>query len=408
MTALDQLPEPGDRNMALRVTRDAERWLKGGSPWLFDGSIESQSFSGAPGDLAIVFDHDRDFLAIGLYDPTSPIRVKVLHAGKPVPVDAAFWRDRLAVAIDRRATLADSPDTTGYRLVHGENDRMPGLVVDRYDDTLVVKLYSPVWFAHLQPIVDELLSLTEATRIVLRLGRSVAAGDCHGLADGDVIAGDAPDGPIEFLERGIRLEADVVSGQKTGHFLDQRDNRHLVRGLAASRTVLDVFSSTGGFSVAAAAAGAASVHLIDQSAPAIAAARRNLARNRDLVAGTGVTDTVGDAFAELERLAAAGTTYDLVIVDPPSFAQNQAAVPGALHAYRRLAELAVAVLEPGGTLVQCSCSSRVPADEFFDAVYAGARSAGRPLREQRRTFHAIDHPIGFEHGAYLKALFATG
>ena len=398
-------------NIAVRVTPDALRQIRRGSPWLYDGSITSAKFGGprpdgAPGDLAVVFDEDRSFAAIGLWDPTSPIRVKVLHRGRPVTIDAAFWRTRLATALDQRSGLTADPDTPGYRL--------PGFVADRYDTTIVVKLDTPAWFPHLAAVVGELVDLTGAERVVLRLSRSVAAGNPHGgdddgHGDGDVLFGPPLDDAVRFRERGLVMEADVAGGQKTGHFLDQRDNRMLVRGMADDKSVLDVFASTGGFALAAAAGGARRVHLVDIAAPALAAARRNLDHNQHLraVRDCDVRMTTGDAFEVLAALAQAGERYDIVIVDPPSFAQNQAAVERALRAYRRLTHLALGVLAPGGTLVQCSCSSRVTADEFFDAVHAASRYAGRPLQELRRTAHAVDHPIGFEHGAYLKAVFAT-
>jgi 23S rRNA (cytosine1962-C5)-methyltransferase len=203
------------------------------------------------------------------------------------------------------------------------------------------------------------------------------------------------------------LEADVVRGQKTGHFLDQRDNRALVRSMASGLDVLDVFASTGGFAVSAAAGGATSVHMVDQSAAAIETAERNLAHNRKLpeVRRCATHATVGDAFEVLTRLAGRDERFDLVIVDPPSFASNQGAVPRALAAYARLTRLALAVTRPGGTLVQCSCSSRVSTDDFVRAVLDAAASAGRDVHLTRRTGHAVDHPIGFEHGEYLKAVY---
>jgi 23S rRNA (cytosine1962-C5)-methyltransferase len=406
---LDRLPTPGERRLAVRVTRDALRQLRGGSPWLYDGSITSVSHEGAPGDLAVVFDDHRKFAAIGLWDPTSPIRVKILHAGSPATVDGSFWRTRLDSALSRRASLLADEGTDAYRVVHGENDGFPGLVVDAYAETYVVKIYSPAWFPHLAEVIGALVDRCGPTRVVLRLGRSVAAGDTFGIADGDTVVGEAPTGPVMFTERGLSMEADVVRGQKTGHFLDQRDNRALVRSMAAGLDVLDVFSSTGGFSVSAAAGGAKSVHMVDQSAPAIETARRNLEHNRRLpeVRRCSSHATVGDAFDVLGRLAGRDERFDLVIVDPPSFASNQAAVPRALAAYARLTRLALAVTKPGGTLVQASCSSRVPADEFVQAVLDAAASAGRDVHVTRRTGHAVDHPIGFEYGEYLKAVYVT-
>lgn len=406
---LATLPVVGERRLAVRVTADALRQLRGGSPWLYDGSITSVNHDGAPGDLAVVFDDQRKFAAIGLWDPTSPIRVKMLHTGSPTTIDAHWWRERLSTALEHRRALADDPDTTGYRCVHGENDGLPGLVVDRYDRTLVVKLYTPAWFPHLEVVVEVLGQLLDPERVVLRLSRTVASGETFGLADGDTIVGPAPNQPVFFRERGLTLEADVVHGQKTGHFLDQRDNRALVRGMASGREVLDVFASTGGFSVSAAAGGAKSVHLVDQSEPALQTAKRNLEHNHRIgeVRRCAVHTTTGDAFQVLADLAKKGEQFDIVILDPPTFASNQAAVPRALAAYARLTRLGLAVTKRGGTLVQASCSSRVTTDDFVDTVMAAAASAGADVIETRRTGHAVDHPIGFEFGGYLKAVFLT-
>ncbi|MFZ9628760.1 MAG: class I SAM-dependent rRNA methyltransferase [Ilumatobacteraceae bacterium] len=403
-----RLPRPSDRRLAVRVTPDALRQVRARHPWVYDKSIVSVSHDGAPGDLAVLFDDDRQFAAIGLWDPTSVIRVRVLHAGRPTAIDRAFWAARLGEALARRAPLADRGDTTGYRLVHGENDRMPGLVLDRYDRTLVLKLYSVAWVPHLDDILAVVDEHLHPDAVVLRLGRSLPEAHLHGLEDGDVLLGTAPDGPVAFTEHGLWFEADVVTGQKTGHFLDQRDNRALVAGMVAGRRVLDLFASTGGFTVHAAAGGAADVVSVDLSAPTLAVAERNLARNAHLpkVAACTHRSIVGDAFEVLRELAAARERFDVVIIDPPAFASRADQVPAALRAYAMLTTLAMPVLRRGGLLVQCSCSSRVTADDLERAVTRAAGLADRPLRIERRTDHAIDHPIGFPEGAYLSALFA--
>src|SRR6478735_4697631 len=187
MSWRQELPKPSDRRLAVRVTPDALRQIRGGSPWLYDGSITSVSHEGSPGDLAVVFDDERRFVAIGLWDPASPIRVKLLHTGAPATIDSTWWRAKIADALDRRASLANDPSTTAYRCVHGENDGLPGLVVDRYDSTIVVKLYSPAWFPHLKAVVDAIVDLLSPACVVLRLGRSVAGSNTFGLADGDTL-----------------------------------------------------------------------------------------------------------------------------------------------------------------------------------------------------------------------------
>ncbi|MCU1361386.1 MAG: hypothetical protein JWN99_2675 [Ilumatobacteraceae bacterium] len=414
MSMLDRLPAPSPTRLAVKVTPDAIRQLRSGHPWLFEGSIRSVIHAGSAGDLAVVFDDDRQFVAIGLWDPHSPIRMKVLHQGRrPAPIDADFFRKKFADSLGRRAALR-TPDaqgqmTTAFRVVHGENDGLPGLVVDLYGHVAVVKLYTTAWIPHLATIVPLLADLLPVRSIVLRLARSMAELDLHGLAEGMSLHGPDVDRPVEFLEMGLKFEADVIHGQKTGHFLDQRDNRALVGSMAKGARVLDVFSCTGGFSVHAAAGGARSVLSIDSSPFAIEAAERNMQRNSDRaeVAACRHDTTVGEAFAELEKLGQSRGRFDIVVVDPPSFARANINVPKAIVAYERLAALAVALVERDGVLVQASCSARVDEAGFIRAVHAGAAKAGFDLDEIRRTGHPIDHPVGFPEGAYLKAVFAT-
>ncbi len=406
---LGRLPVPGERRLAVRITPDALRQVRSGHPWVFDDSVTSVSHAGAPGDLAVVFDERRRFAAIGLWDPASPIRVRILQHGRPRPVDAELWHERVRAALDRRAGLVDGPDgeAGAHRLVHGENDRLPGLVVDRYADVLVVKLYTAAWFPHLRPVVDVLRRLSPCAGVVVRLGRTVRDGAGDGLVDGDVIAGRVPDGPVRFREGGLWFDADVRAGQKTGHFLDQRANRRLVGAEATGRTVLDVFAATGGFSVHAAAGGARAVHSVDRSRPTLAMATHNMALNDSLEAVRRCRHTVeaGDAFEVLARMGREGRRFDVAVVDPPSFTRRAGDVPAAERADARLTRLALAVVRPGGRLVQASCSSRVDADRFFEVVETAAARAGRPLRTVRKTFHDVDHPVSFPQGAYLKAGF---
>jgi 23S rRNA (cytosine1962-C5)-methyltransferase len=383
--------------------------VRAGHPWVFDDSIVSIGHPGNAGDLAVIFDSDRRFAAIGLFDPNSPIAIRIVHMGKPATVDSAFWTAKVISADAIRQPLRDAEpgDRPAYRLINGENDAMPGFVVDRYADTLVIKLYSAVWFPHLAALVEVLLAETSASTVVLRLGRNVADGETYGLDDGDVIAGEIPDGPVLFTEGGLTFEAEVRTGQKTGHFLDQRANRLRIGRLAQGRTVLDVFAATGGFSVHAAAGGATSVHSVDISAPTLAVAERNMAHNaaRLEVAECQHTTQVGDAFDVMVALGRTGQTYDIVVVDPPSFAQKQSSVDVAVRAYTRLTHLALRLVAPGGTLMHASCSSRVSADLFFATILDAADVAGREMRQMVRTGHDIDHPVTYPEGAYLKAGF---
>ena len=388
---------PFVNRLAVRITPDALRQVRRGHPWVFDKSIVAVKPAGAPGDLAVIFDDRRRFAAIGLYDPTSPIRIRVLHVGDPLSIDESFWSSSLRAAVERRRTLIDRGDTTGYRIVNGESDGLPGLVIDRYEDVAVVKVYSVAWLPHLAALTRAAVETLGVERVVQRVARRLA----HGL-DGTSLHGPLPTAPVLFRENGLTFEADVVHGQKTGHFLDQRDNRAKVRALAPGRRVLDVFAATGGFSVHAAAGGATSVHGVDASAPTLAVAARNWNHNTALLGTTEHLTTVGDAFEVLGDLPA--DSYDLVVVDPPSFAQRADDVPAALHAYRRLARAAARVMTPGGTLVMCSCSSRVTSDAFVAAVTNALEA--RKVIELERTGHAIDHPATIPEAHYLKAWYA--
>jgi 23S rRNA (cytosine1962-C5)-methyltransferase len=290
--------------------------------------------------------------------------------------------------------------------VHGENDGQPSLIIDRYADVLVIKLYSAVWFAHLHNILAALENILPAKTVILRFSRTVQEGETFGLNDGSVLKGKLPDSKVRFRENGLLFSADVVHGHKTGFFFDQRDNRQRVGKLAQGRTVLDVFSYSGGFSVYAAAGGAKSVTSLDISEPALASARDNMLLN---ISNPNVTkcehETIAaDAFEGLKQLSEQGRKFDIVIVDPPSFANSKNQIEGALRAYSRLTELSIPLVEKRGILVIASCSSRVSANDFFKMI---TQAAKRPLQEIERTQHAIDHPIGFPEGAYLKCLFAS-
>ena len=431
MSALDALSGGAQRRLGVHVTSAALARIRRGNPWVFadsirrvtgggggDGGDGGDGTPGVAGDLAVVFDGRRRFAAIGLWDPTSPIRIRVLHRGDPVTIDETWWRTSIDAALDRRHDLLDDRSTTACRLIHGENDGLGGLVIDRYGSVAVVKVYSEAWFAHLPTVVPAVIDAladraVQIDTVVLRHARRVSLPEVlrthtvAGHSDAVLLVGRAPDGPVTYRERGLVLLADVVAGNKTGAFLDQRDNRALVRSMAEGARVLDVFANTGGFSVSAAVGGAVSVHLVDQSAPALDTARSNLALNR---VTTQIRTTVGDAFEVLGELAAEGARHELVIIDPPAFARSAAQRPGAERAYRRLVRAGLDVLERGGVLVQASCSNRIGAVDFGDLVMDTARRhvATRRLGEVieiRRTGHPVDHPIGFDGGEYLKAVF---
>lgn len=392
--------------LRLRVTRAAESMIRAGHPWLFAESIREQNRAGAAGDLGVVYDRNDKFLAIGLFDPESPIRVRVLQAGKPVTIDHAWWRARLEQAQARREGLFDGR-TTGYRYIHGESDGWPGLVLDRYEGTLVLKLYTGAWLPRLPEVAGMIDDQFGPERLVLRLSRNIqkAAGERFGVSDGSILCGPPLEGPVVFSESGLRFEADVLKGQKTGFFLDQRENRRRVETLATGRATLNAFSFSGGFSLYAARGGAASVTDLDISAHALKAGDSNFARNQAIhsVARCRREGVQCDVFDWLkgnsERM------FGLIILDPPSFAKRECEKAEALGAYGRLVTSALKHLSPGGILAACSCSAHVTSEEFFAAVRQAASKSRRNFAEAGRTFHPSDHPATFKEAQYLKALY---
>ena len=386
--------------LRLRVTSAAESFIRSGHPWVYETSVREQNRAGEAGELAVIYDRRDRFLAIGLYDPYSPLRVRVLHTGLPVTLNDAWWAHRLDSALHRRSALF-GPDTDGYRLINGESDGFGGLVLDRYASALVLKIYTAAWFPHLPLLLGLLSERFADLSVVLRLSRNIMThADKAGLRDGQTLVGEAPTGPVIFHESGLAFEADVLRGQKTGFFLDQRENRRRVEGFAAGRRVLNAFSFSGGFSLYAARGGASEVVSLDISPHALASAERNFALNPALSAAH---ETVqADVF---EWLARTDRTFDLIILDPPSLARREAEREGAIRAYGKLAADGIRKLAAGGILVSASCSAHVSADEFFDAVRSAARRSGRHFKELRTSRHAPDHHASFAEAEYLKAIY---
>jgi 23S rRNA (cytosine1962-C5)-methyltransferase len=274
----------------------------------------------------------------------------------------------------------------------------------------VIKLYTLSWIKHLESVCQALVSILPVERLVLRLSRRLSARPegLYGLDDGTTLAGPDLEGPPIFQENGLSFEADVKHGHKTGFYFDQRENRARVEKYTQDKAVLNLFAYTGGFSVYAARGGARQVLSVDISQPALEAADRNFSRNQHYpqVAAAAHAILSADVFEFLASAGSAGRSFDVVVVDPPAFAHKQSQVSAALAAYAQLTHLALSVLQPGGLLVQASCSSQVGAEAFFGTVQEAAQDAGRPLQEMIRTGHACDHPITFKEGAYLKCLFA--
>jgi len=381
-----------------RLTKPLRARIREGHPWIYDRALAPSPRGVVAGDLVEIVDDDGP-VAIAYADPGSPIRARVLGAPGEA-LDGAWARDRARAAATRRLRDPLLIGCTGRRLIHGEADGCPGLVVDAYADTAVVVLDgdgAAAWWRPRLPAVLEGLDAGGELRHVLLRGSKRRNDDKR---DAEILRGDPP-AEIVIEEDAARFVVDVRHGQKTGFFLDQRDNRRTIRAHSAGASVLNLFSYTGGFSLHAAVGGATHVTSVDVAPAAIAA----LARNAEL-SGLAV-DThegvVADVFEFLARALRQGRRWDVVIADPPSFAPSERAKPAALGAYRKLVAAALGVVEPEGRFALASCSSHVTEADLL-AVIAPVRPAAR-LRLAGGA--ASDHPVlpGFPEGRYLKFLF---
>ena len=392
----------------------AVRAIQHGHPWLYESAIIKQSHVGSVGDIAIIFGKNRKFVAAGLYDPHASIRVRILQHTYQKNINQQFFKEKIKSAIALRVPLSSLPierATTGYRLVNGENDGLPGLIIDHYDKILVLKLYSLTWIPHLKQVISALVYYFPNKNLILRLGRALLnlSDSLYGLKNGMNLTKKTLSVPTIFQENGLSFEVDPILGQKTGFFLDQRDNRARVERLAKGKLVLNAFAYTGGFSVYAARGGARQIISLDQSRPALETAIRNFELNKSNynIANVKHDILIDDAFAALTRMKNEGRRFDMVIVDPPMFANKLAQTSKAMNAYRRLTHLSIGVLEPGGILVQASCSRPISAMNFFNGIHKFASQIGRNLIEIERSEHGLDHPITFKEGAYLKCIIAV-
>ncbi len=391
------------KNLAVKLTSKGEQHVMKNHPWVFSNSIEKISKDPKTGDLAIIFGRKKNkVVGIGLYDTDSPIRIKMIHtSSEKAVVNDAFFREKIEKAYQKRNTLLQT-NTNSYRLIFGENDGFPSFIADVYDSVLVVKLYSEIWLPFLETILKSLQEVSKAETIVIRLSRNVQKSTNHNLKDGDVVYGVLENEVVEFVEHNVKFSANVIKGHKTGYFLDHRANRKRVGEFSKNKTVLDVFSYAGGFSVHALYNEAKEVTSLDISKQALEIAVENGKLNEY----PGVHKTIaGDAFEELRKLIQNKVTYDVVVIDPPSFAKQASEIELAKKKYAQLARLGAKLTSRKGLLVLASCSSRVVADDFFDINEDVLESGKRRFKTELKTYHDSDHPIGFSEGAYLKCAY---
>ena len=383
-----------------------ERAVMRRHPWIFEGAVAHLKGRARAGDTVDVLADNGRPLGRAAFSPHSQIRARMWSFDPEETIDHAFFKRRVAAAVAARAALPELREQQGLRLVHGESDGLPGVIADRYGDTLVLQLNSAGAEKWRDALADALLQASGCRRVFERSDADVRG--LEGLeARTGPLRGEDRDGPDEIVieEHGIRLAVDIRGGHKTGFYLDQRENRLLVRRLAAGRKVLNCFCYTGGFSLQALAGGAAQVLSIDSSGPALAGARRNLALNPQLDAARAEWRDA-DVFEELRALKKAGARFDLIVLDPPKFAPSAAHADRAARAYKDINLLGFRLLNPGGLLMSYSCSGGIGL-ELFQKIVAGAASdAGAEARILRRLSAAPDHPVAltFPESEYLKGL----
>ena len=386
---------------SIRLRAGKERSLQRRHPWVFEGSIARGSADA--GETVRVESAEGQFLAWGAYSPASMIRVRAWSFEEAQRIDAALFEQRVSTAVALRTRMGIASD--GQRLVHGEADGLPGLVVDRYGDLLSVQFLSVAVERWREPILDALCQATGISRVYERSDASSREREGLALRTG-WLRGDGSTA-CSITEHGWQLGLDVALGHKTGYYLDQRDNRHrfaqLVRQLGC-RSVLNCYSYTGGFSVAALAGGATEVTSVDSSAPALALARENILANELDVGACEFADADVNTF--LRRAQAAGRKFDAIVLDPPKFAPTAAHAERASRAYKDINRLALALLAPGGLLLTFSCSGGISADLFHKIVAGAGADAGVNALILQRLEAAPDHPttLEFPEGEYLKGL----
>lgn len=382
------------------LKRGKEESLLRFHPWIFSGAIADIKGSPDEGDIVDVYTHEGKWITVG-HIQVGSIAVRVLSF-RQEPIDADFWYNRLNVAFEMRRSLGltDREDHNIYRLVHGEGDNLPGLVIDVYGHTAVLQAHSVGMHCNRMDIAEALMRVMgdRLNGIYYKSETTLPFKADIDRGNGYIIGGPSDDVPLEY---GMKMPVDWISGQKTGLFIDQRENRALLEKYSNGRSVLNMFCYTGGFSLAAMRGGAKLVHSVDSSARAIELTSGGVKDN--FPGDTRHAAFAEDAFKYLDRM---DSIYDLIILDPPAFAKHKDALKHALIGYRRLNQKAFEKIQPGGILFTFSCSQVVSKDQFRTAVFTAAAQAGRSVKILYQLHQPADHPINIFHpeGEYLKGL----
>lgn len=389
--------------ITVRLKPGRERALENRHPWIFSGAIAGVDGACTPGDIVLIVDAQGGHRAWGYYNPRSQIAVRILSWDVTEGIDQAFLWRRLEQAIARRQALPGLADTTACRLVNAESDGLPGLIVDCYDDWLVLQSLTAGIERLKDDIADLLMELVHPRGIYERSDVDVRPRE--GLADkSGTLRGETPIGPVTIEEQGRLFHVDLLRGHKTGFYLDQRENRARVAAYCSGGEVLNAFSYTGGFGVYAGTAGAHRIVNLDSSVEALRAAEEHMLLNN--VPGERGESIAGDAFRVLRTFRDQARRFDVIVLDPPKFAFSQAQLPSATRGYKDINLQAMHLLRPGGILATFSCSGAVDENLFQKIVFGASVDAGRDVQILERLGQAADHPVllSFPEAAYLKGL----
>ncbi len=399
----------------VRLKPGKEKPVNQRHPWIFSGALEKKSDDALagidPGSIVDVVDHGGKWLARGYFNPKSQIRCRVLSWDQSANIDVSFFEARLDLAFRSRAGLFDPAGTTGYRLVHAEADLLPGLIVDRIGNWFVLQILTAGMARARGAVVEALVRVAGKyygtgflSGIYERSDEGVRAMEGLAQTTGVLWGNPPPESGVMVKENGLNFRVDIIRGHKTGFYFDQRDSRQAVREIVRGASVLNAFCYTGGFSVAAAVGGARNVLSVDVSAPALALCDENIQLNRAACPDTNHESLEGDVFEVLRKFRDDGRMFDVIVLDPPKFAQSAAHVDRACRGYKDINRLAMQIINPGGFLATFSCSGLISADLFQKVLFSASVEAHRHVNITRHLFQATCHPVllSFPEGNYLK------
>ena len=388
------------------LKKSADSFIKRKHPWIFSGALEKVDGNPSKGETVQIFTSEKKLVGLGSFSPSSQIRVRVWTFNPEEKIDEAFFRGKIDQAKSLREKILNVSTTNAYRIINSESDGLPGLIIDRYGEYIVCQFLSSGVEFFKEVITDILNDMFKPKGIYERSNVDVREKEGLKSAIGS-LRGTEPEDLVEILENGFKFLVDIKEGHKTGFYLDQRDNRKLVSAFAKEKTVLNCFSYTGGFSVYALAFGAEKVTQVESSASALDLSLRNFELNN--LNSSSVENINDDVFTVLRKFRDERKTFDLIILDPPKFAESASQIQKASRGYKDINLLAIKLLNPGGILFTFSCSGHVSQELFQKIVSDAALDSGREVKIIKRLAQSSDHPVltNFPEGLYLKGLVCS-